>query len=118
MEVAFKQFATQFVLVHRQNLLYHRAYEQAMLENQEVLENYTQKVHMLLDSMALKLHQASPVPEEMTVERAKAGLWVIYNVVETLTRQHLVVMPLFPTDEEFAAFLAKLLVQMSANPAR
>lgn len=115
MEGGFRHFTTQFVRVHRQNDLYHRAYEQAMLENPEVLEGYTRKVEALLDEMTLNLRRSNPTLGELPAESVKAKLWIIFNVVQALTRQHIVVMPLFPTDEEFAEFLFKLLVHFAEN---
>jgi hypothetical protein len=105
-----KRFTSQFVRIHRENLLYFRAYEQAMLENQEVFEGYKQKVLAFIDDVALKLHQSDPISSQIPVEILKARLLVIYNVFNALTRQHLVIMPLFPTDEEFIDFLTKLLI--------
>ncbi len=106
----FKSFTSQFVRVHRENLLYITAYEQAMLENREVFEGYKEKVLAFIDDVALKLHQSDPMFSQMPVESVKADLLVIYNVFNALTRQHLVIMPLFPTDEEFIDFLTKLLI--------
>jgi AcrR family transcriptional regulator len=111
----FKKFASQFVRIHRQNLLYDRAYEQAMLESREVFEDHMRKVIALVDNVALRLHQSNPMFGQMPVERVKQGLLLIFNVFEALTRRHLIVMPLFPTDDEFIEFLTRLLSFLQGN---
>jgi AcrR family transcriptional regulator len=109
MEDGFRAFTAQFVRNHRQNSLYNQAYEQAMIDNPEVLESYTQKVDAFLSEIAQNFHQSSSELKKVPIERVKAKLWVIFSVFQALTRQHLVIMPLFPTDEEFVDFLTKLL---------
>jgi AcrR family transcriptional regulator len=111
----FKRFASQFVRIHRQNLVYDRAYEQAMLENREVFEEHTEKAIALMEAVALRLHQSNPMFSQMPVEGVKKGLLVIFNVFEALTRHHLIMMPLFPTDEEFIEFLTRLLLFLEGN---
>ena len=110
-----KKSVAQFVQTHRENLLYDRAYEQAMLENREVLEGYTQKVLNFIEKMALSMHQSNLIFNQMPLEILKKNMLRIFNIFEALTRQHLIIMPLFPTDGELVDFLMKLMTFLSSS---
>ncbi len=112
----FKRYLVEFVRIHRENKTYHQAYEQAMLENPEVLTCYMQKVERFIEEVVTKLHQLHPAFQQMPIKQMKQRFLFIFNVFEALTRQHLFVMPLFPTDSEYIEFLMSLLRFFSGPP--
>ncbi|MBN2153674.1 MAG: TetR/AcrR family transcriptional regulator [Candidatus Lokiarchaeota archaeon] len=116
LEGFFRRYLTGFVRVHRENKVYHQAYDQAMMENPDVLACYTRKVERFIGVIAEKLQQLHPSFKQMPVVLMERRLLLIFNVFEALTRQHLMIMPLFPTDGEYIEFLVGLLGFFSNQP--
>ncbi len=108
-ETFFRKYITRFVQVHRENLAVHQAYEQAMLENPEVLAGYARKVRKFIEELATRFSQLDQNYARIPPEFLQDRLLRVFNIFEALTRQHLVIMPLFPTDEEFVEFLLGLM---------
>ncbi len=112
----FKTYIVEYVRVHRQAKVIHQAYEQAMLENPEVLQCYTQKVIQFIKKITGKLHQIHPVLKQVPIDHIESVFLLVFNVFEALTRQHLFITPLFPTDEKFIDFLMDLLDFLTRPP--
>ncbi|MBN1330931.1 MAG: TetR/AcrR family transcriptional regulator [Candidatus Heimdallarchaeota archaeon] len=117
-----RRITTKYVQIHRENLIIHKAYEQAMLEDTEVLEVYKEKVLVFIHSIASTIYRSNSKDIQDSLEEIEKKLLFIYNIYEALTHQHLFVLPLFPTDEEFIDFLTKLFLlftlDSSNNPEK
>lgn len=110
-----RRITAKYVRIHRENLIIHKAYEQAMLEDTEVLEAYKEKVLAFIHSIASTMHRPSSKDVQVPLKEIEKKLLFVYNIYEALTHQHLFVIPLFPTDEEFIEFLTKLFLLFTSD---
>ena len=110
-----RRITKKYVQIHRENLIVHKAYEQAMFEDEEVLEAYKEKVSAFIHRVASSMIRSQSPNVPIPLEEMEKKLLFIYNLYEALIHQHLFVMPFFPTDEEFVDFLTKLFLSFTSD---
>jgi len=106
----FKSIILRHLKVYRENFKAFMAYEQAMLSSKELFKNYQTSVVNFAEETVKKLRNEDPlfrsIPEKQFIER----FIFIYNIIEAIIRRHLVIFPLFQTDEELISFLVKTIL--------
>ncbi|TFG30048.1 MAG: TetR/AcrR family transcriptional regulator [Promethearchaeota archaeon] len=106
----FKSIITRHLQVYRENFKAFLAYEQAMLSNKDLFENYENSVHEFAEETVKRLRNEDSLFRSVPEKQFLKGFIFIYNLIEAIIRRHLVIFPIFQTDDELISFLIKTIV--------
>ncbi|MFX1340458.1 MAG: TetR/AcrR family transcriptional regulator [Promethearchaeota archaeon] len=106
----FKSIISRHLLVYRENINAFLAYEQAMLANKELFKNYKISVLDFAEKTVKSLRKEHILFRSIPEKQFYKGFIFSYNFIEAITRRHLVIFPMFETDEELISFLMKTIL--------
>jgi AcrR family transcriptional regulator len=110
LEKIFEMLISRYIRIYRNNFNAFLAYQQALLANKELFDNYQASVKEFGKETVKKLKQENQMfkntPEEQFIDR----FLLIYNLIEALTNRHMVIIPLFKTDEELITYITNLIL--------
>ncbi|MFX1376426.1 MAG: TetR/AcrR family transcriptional regulator [Promethearchaeota archaeon] len=109
-----RQTMLNFIKFHRKNIKFHLAFEQAFLTNKELFQDFKYLVEEMLIRLIKKLKHI-PIFENISENEMKEKLLLLFNVIESIILRHILIMPLFKTDEEFVTYLTDLVIFHFAN---
>jgi len=101
------QIIKNFIEFHRQNIEFDLALERALQSNKELVKDFNSYVEVALTEIAKQMKQIFPIGNTTEIE-LKDKLFLIFNIIESIIRRHIVITPLFNTDEELAIYLTDL----------
>ena len=108
---AISKIVMNFIDFHRQNKYFDLALERALHSNSEFLQEFIQHVEEVLAKVTIIVKQRFPL-KELTESQIKKRLFLTYNVVESIIRRHILLTPLFDTDEELGVYLTNLAINI------
>jgi len=109
-----KQTMLNFIKFHRKNYQFHLAFEQAFLANKELFQDFEYMVEDMIKELIKKLKENRifrDVPDKDLMDK----IMLIFNVLESIILRHILIMPLFDTDDEFGDYLTKLVIYHFSN---
>ncbi len=106
----FKSLISRHLQVYRENLKAFLAYEQALLSNKELFKNYETSVYDFAEETVKKLRKEDSLFRSIPEKQFIKSFIFIYNLIEAIIRRHLVIFPMFQTDEELKSFLVKTIL--------
>ena len=106
----FKSLISKYLQVYRENFKAFLAYEQAMLSNKELFKNYETSVYNFAEETVKKLRNEDSLFRSIPEKQFFKSFIFIYNLIEAIVRRHLVIFPMFQTDEELVSFLVKTIL--------
>jgi len=106
----FEYLISKNLKVYRDNREAFLAYEQAILSNKELFKNYQDSVYKFGEETAKNIRKENNLFQEVTEERFIKSFLLIYNVIEAITRRHIMILPLFETDEDMITYLRNLIL--------
>ena len=106
----FKSLITKHLQIYRENFKAFLAYEQAMLSNKELFKNYETSVYDFAEKTVKTLRNEDSLFRSIPDKQFLKGFIFIYNLIEAIVRRHLVIFPMFQTDEELISFLVKTIL--------
>jgi AcrR family transcriptional regulator len=101
------QIIKNFIEFHRQNVQFDLALERALQSNKELAKDFRLYVEEALTEVVKQMNQIFPIGNVTEIE-LKEKLFLVYNVVESIIRRHILITPLFNNDEELGIFLTDL----------
>jgi hypothetical protein len=101
------QIIKNFIEFHRQNIEFDLALERALQTNKKLTKDFNSYVEEALKEIAKRMIQIFPIGNISEIE-LKDKLFLVFNIVESIIRRHIVITPLFDTDEELASYLTDL----------
>ncbi|HEY0087378.1 MAG TPA: helix-turn-helix domain-containing protein [Candidatus Lokiarchaeia archaeon] len=111
---SINQTMLNFIKFHRENLQFHLAFEQSYLSNKEIFHDFKSSVEEMLLKLVKKLKKNNMF-ENFSEIVLNEKLFLIFNVVESIILRHILIIPLFETDEEFGAYLTDLILFHFSN---
>ena len=99
---------------HRENFEIHRAIDQAILANQEVLLNHQEKISFNIKKITKELKDLGmykDFPESFVFQ----NFLLFFNLLEAIIHRHLYINPLFTKDEILVQFLVKFFLCLIQN---
>ena len=108
------QTMLNFIKFHRENIKFHSAFEQAFLSNKELFHDFKLLVEEMLMKLAKKLKQ-NIVFENISEGDLKDKFFLLFNVIESIILRHILIVPLFETDEQFGRYLTDLILFHFSN---
>lgn len=106
----FEYLISKNLKVYRDNKEAFLAYEQAILSNKELFKSYQDSVYKFGEETAKNIRKENKSFQEVTEERFIKSFLLIYNVIEAITRRHIMILPLFETDEDMITYLRNLIL--------
>ncbi|MHA1257120.1 MAG: hypothetical protein ACTSPS_16135, partial [Promethearchaeota archaeon] len=106
----FEYVISKNLKVYRDNKEAFLAYEQAILSNKELFKSYQDSVYKFGEETAKNIRKENKSFQEVTEERFIKSFLLIYNVIEAITRRHIIILPLFETDEDMITYLRNLIL--------
>ncbi len=103
------QTMLNFIKFHRKNIQFHSAFEQAFLSNKELFHDFKSLVEEMLMKLVKELKQNIAF-ENISEGDLKEKFFLLFNVVESIILRHILIMPLFETDEQFGRYLTDLVL--------
>ena len=103
------QTMLNFIKFHRENIKFHSAFEQAFLSNKELFHDFKSLVEEMLIKLAKKLKQ-NIIFENISERDLKDKFFLLFNVIESIILRHILIVPLFETDEQFGRYLTDLVL--------
>jgi AcrR family transcriptional regulator len=116
LKALYTNFISRHLASHRENLEIHRALDQAILADKAVREHNSEVIMMNLRSAAEELMKrglSREVPAPNFVVRFLRN----FKLIEAMVHRHLLVEPLFESDEELVDFLSKILLMLHRDEA-
>ena len=101
------QIITNFIEFHRQNLEFDLALERALQSNKQLVKDFSSYVELALREIAKQMIKIFPMKNITEIE-LKDKLFLVFNIIESIIRRHILITPLFNTDEELANYLTDL----------
>jgi len=101
------QIIKNFIEFHRQNIEFDIALERALQSNKELVKDFNSYVELALTEIAKQMIKIFPISNITEIE-LKDKLFLVFNIIESIIRRHIVITPLFNTDEELAIYLTDL----------
>ena len=108
------QTMLNFIKFHRENIQFHLAFEQAFLSNRELFHDFKSLVEDMISSLIKKLKQ-NKIFVNVSESQLKEKLFLVFNIVESIILRHILIVPLFETDEEFGSYLTNLVLFHFSN---
>ena len=106
-----RSFIQAYLQSHRANIEEHIAMDQAILGDRELFKDFQETTDEYFSNVVQELREKSPffamIPEK---EMLKYTLFM-YNVMEAFIHRHILISPIFETDEQLVDFLTKFLTQ-------
>lgn len=106
----FEYLISKNLKVYRDNKEAFLAYEQAILSNKELFKSYQDSVYKFGEETAKNIRKENKSFQEVTEERFIKSFLLIYNVIEAITRRHIIILPLFEMDEDMITYLRNLIL--------
>ena len=114
LEGSIKTTTQNFIKFHRENLQFHIALEQQLSVDKKLLFEFKGLVEDGLDKLVEKLETFQifkNIPEKELREKA----FLIFNIVESIILRHVLIIPLFESDEELATYIKNLILFNISN---
>ena len=108
---AISKIVSNFIDFHHQNKQFDLALERALQVDNEFLQEFIQHVEEVLTEVTKIMKQRFPL-NKLTENKLKKRLFLAYNVVESIIRRHILLTPLFDTDEELGVYLTNLAINI------
>ena len=105
----YTDFTSRHLASHRENLEIHRALDQAILADKAVREHNSEVIMMNLRSAAEELMKRG-LYREASAPNVAGRFLRNFKLIEAVVHRHLLVEPLFESDEELVDFLSKILL--------
>jgi len=105
----YEGFIRGHIANHRENLEIHRALDQAILADEEVRRHNSELIMMNLRDAAEGLMRRGLFSGTPSPDVARTFLRN-FKLIEAVVHRHLLVEPIFETDEELVGFLSKILL--------
>jgi len=109
-----KQTMMNFIKFHRKNIHYHLAFQQAFLSNKQLFQDFRFLVEEILVNLIQKLKK-NKIFKDIPEEELKKKLFLLFNVIESVILRHILIVPLFETDEAFGEYLTNLVLFHFSN---
>jgi len=106
----FQLLISKHLKVYRDNLEAFLAYEQALLSNKELFKNHSISVYEFAKETVKKLREGNDSYQNIPEERFIKGFLLVYNIIEAITHRHLVIIPMFKSDEELIKYLTNVVL--------
>ena len=108
---AISKIVINFIDFHRQNKRFDLALERALQSDNEFLQEFIHHVDEVMAQITQIMKQRFPL-NYLTENQLKKRLFLAYNVIESIIRRHLLLTPLFDTDEELGVYLTNLAIDI------
>lgn len=105
----YEGFIRGHIANHRENLEVHRALDQAILADEEVRRHNSELIIINLRDAAGGLMRRGLFSGTPSPDVARTFL-LNFKLIEAMVHRHLLVEPIFETDEELVGFLSKILL--------
>ncbi len=109
LKALYTDFTSRHLASHRENLEIHRALDQAILADKAVREHNSEVIMMNLRSAAEELMKRG-LYREASAPNVAGRFLRNFKLIEAVVHRHLLVEPLFESDEELVDFLSKILL--------
>ncbi len=106
-----KTFIQAYLKSHRENKEEHIAMDQAILGDQELFEDFQETTNEYFLEVARELRNKSPFFAALPEKQMLKNTLFIYNVMEAFIHRHVLISPIFQTDDELVDFLTKFFTQ-------
>ena len=106
----FESIIKRHLQVYRENFKAFLAYEQAILSNKDLFKNYENSVYEFAEETVKKLRNEDSLFKNIPEKQFLKGFIFIYNLIEAVVRRHLVIFPMFQSDDELISFLIKIIL--------
>lgn len=111
---SINQTMINFIKFHRENKQFHLAFEQAFLSNKELFQGFKYLVEEMVMNLVKKLKQNNSFDNVSDI-KLKERIFLVFNIIESIILRHILIMPLFNTDEEFVKYLTNLVLFHFSN---
>lgn len=114
LEISIKATMLNFIRFHRENLQFHLAFERLLSLNKDILVDFKELIEDTLEKLAKKFKTFDvfrAIPEKELREK----LFLLFNVIESIILRHILIVPLFKSDEEFGDYLTELYLLHFSN---
>ncbi|MFX1376804.1 MAG: TetR/AcrR family transcriptional regulator [Promethearchaeota archaeon] len=114
LEISIKATMLNFIRFHRENLQFHLAFERLLSLNKDILVDFKELIEETLEKLAKKFKTFDvfrAIPEKELREK----LFLLFNVIESIILRHILIVPLFKSDEEFGDYLTELYLLHFSN---
>jgi AcrR family transcriptional regulator len=106
-----EQFIRAYLKSHRDNIEEHIAMDQAILGDRKLFEDFQETTDEYFLEVVRELRDKSPFFAAMPEKEMLKYTMFMYNVMEAFIHRHILLSPIFQTDEELIDFLTKFFTQ-------
>ncbi|NHI93217.1 MAG: TetR/AcrR family transcriptional regulator [Candidatus Lokiarchaeota archaeon] len=106
---SIKTLMINFIKFHRENYHFHLAFVQAHLSNNKLFNEFKFLIQNGLDKLAKKVKKSN-LSEKYSEKELKDQFFSLFNIIEAIILRHILIMPLFDTDEELGTYLTNLVL--------
>lgn len=114
LEKSINKIMLNFIEFHRENIQFHLAFQQELLSNKEILHSFKLIIKEGLIKLTKKVKHLKlfkNIPERDLKEK----FFLLYNVIESIILRHILIVPLFETDDILGAYLMNLVLFHFSN---
>jgi AcrR family transcriptional regulator len=108
--VILERLIRKHLKIHRENLQYHIAVNQAILSNKELFKDYGTNINQLFETIVDKIRNDNPFFRNMPRDPQISSFLIIFHTIEAFIHRHLFITPISPTDEELVQILKEVLL--------